>query len=204
MKKTFVALALAAACPAFAAMSSVSWGDMAMQTTGDFQWYVWEDSSVSKGEAWGDYSDDGTTVTSSGQAEYALKGWHWIGGILAPGATATFSMLATVGASDTATARAAIALGDTQDSIGCITALGENCSDSRTLTVSARNDTDAAMEVRFGQFHDRFIRQDEPTTQMLSAAAAPVPEPETWALMLAGLVGLGYLNRRRARQTPPC
>ncbi len=30
-------------------------------------------------------------------------------------------------------------------------------------------------------------------------SAAPVPEPESWALMLLGLTGLGWLQRRRAR-----
>ena len=30
-------------------------------------------------------------------------------------------------------------------------------------------------------------------------ALAPVPEPETWALMLAGLIGVGWAARRKGR-----
>lgn len=39
----------------------------------------------------------------------------------------------------------------------------------------------------------------------VTAAVTPVPEPETWALMLAGLTGLGFVSRRRrqsAGRTP--
>jgi hypothetical protein len=40
------------------------------------------------------------------------------------------------------------------------------------------------------------------TSLMLVAATAPIPEPETWAMMLAGLGLMGFLARRRRRGRP--
>lgn len=38
---------------------------------------------------------------------------------------------------------------------------------------------------------------DGVSVELVSLPTAPVPEPESWALMLAGLTGLGFLQRRR-------
>jgi PEP-CTERM motif len=37
----------------------------------------------------------------------------------------------------------------------------------------------------------------------VSLVPAPVPEPSTWAMMLAGLTGLGVMALRRSRKTTP-
>jgi hypothetical protein len=38
---------------------------------------------------------------------------------------------------------------------------------------------------------------DEVTARFTVAAVTEIPEPSTWALMLAGLAGLGFMARRR-------
>jgi len=40
---------------------------------------------------------------------------------------------------------------------------------------------------------------DGVSVELVAMPTAPVPEPETWALMAAGLAGLGYMRRRHAR-----
>jgi hypothetical protein len=42
--------------------------------------------------------------------------------------------------------------------------------------------------------------QIKPGTYSIAAVAAPVPEPETHAMMLAGLGTIGYMAARRRRQ----
>ena len=33
--------------------------------------------------------------------------------------------------------------------------------------------------------------------------SSAVPEPSTWAMLIAGFAGLGFVARRRARRSPP-
>lgn len=40
---------------------------------------------------------------------------------------------------------------------------------------------------------------DEPFTRASFMVSAPVPEPETWAMLLAGIGMLGVIARRRSR-----
>ena len=41
-----------------------------------------------------------------------------------------------------------------------------------------------------------------PEDLVLSVTTTPVPEPSTWAMMLAGFAGLGFLTYRASRETP--
>jgi PEP-CTERM motif len=41
-----------------------------------------------------------------------------------------------------------------------------------------------------------------PEDLMLSVTVTQVPEPSTWAMMLAGFAGLGFLSYRASRKTP--
>jgi hypothetical protein len=38
-----------------------------------------------------------------------------------------------------------------------------------------------------------------PVSQSITAVAAPVPEPETYAMMMAGLGMMGFIARRRRK-----
>jgi PEP-CTERM motif len=40
-----------------------------------------------------------------------------------------------------------------------------------------------------------------PADLVLSVTTTPVPEPSTWAIMLAGFAGLGFLSYRASRKT---
>ena len=40
-----------------------------------------------------------------------------------------------------------------------------------------------------------------PEDLVLSVTVTPVPEPSTWAMMLAGFAGLGFLSYRASRKT---
>jgi len=51
-----------------------------------------------------------------------------------------------------------------------------------------------------GDVHTTEVRFDGSLTLLVGIdnfSLAPVPEPGTWALMLAGLAGLGWMGRRR-------
>lgn len=65
----------------------------------------------------------------------------------------------------------------------------DSVGDSRTLSVSLVNDGDASMPGYLQAYVQAYGYSNAPA----------VPEPETWALMLAGLVGLRWVARRHAR-----
>jgi hypothetical protein len=84
-----------------------------------------------------------------------------------------------------------------QGTAGC--GIGQNCSEG-TLTVSPTiaHQTFITCSV-FGGEAD--CRQDVFPNENI--AFAPVPEPSTWAMMLAGFAGLGWLAHARRRKTLP-
>jgi hypothetical protein len=71
-------------------------------------------------------------------------------------------------------------------------ALSTNTTYSWELDFSDRVETTVDGVLTFTDFDVR-------TDGSFTTAAAATPEPSTWAMMLLGFVGIGYLGRRRMR-----
>ena len=71
-------------------------------------------------------------------------------------------------------------------------------SDVTTLTYGATLPSINGVGFGAGNYSDQTTGFSEQLTN--DAAVAAVPEPSTWAMMVAGFAGLGFLSYRRTRR----
>jgi hypothetical protein len=94
----------------------------------------------------------------------------------------------------------ALDLSARQGTPGCT--FGQNCSES-TLTVSPTIAQQTSIFCSFFEGGGSCGRGFSQENIAFVASSAPVPEPSTWAMMLAGFAGLGFLGWRGSRKTTP-
>ncbi len=127
--------------------------------------------------------------------------------VLASGATASF-----LGSALTSSMNAALALRltgeagvSTFDLYGLGTAFGANPSafgfSNATDACGAVANADCSKYVYWDGIHPTEAGHAAIADAMY-AIAVPVPEPETWAMLVAGLGALGWTSRRRAKASP--
>jgi hypothetical protein len=88
-----------------------------------------------------------------------------------------------------------------QGTPGC--SFGQNCSEG-TVTVSPTTAQQTFITCSVFEGGESCGREIFPIENIaFVASSAPVPEPSTWAMMLAGFAGLGWLAHTRGRKTSP-
>jgi hypothetical protein len=102
-----------------------------------------------------------------------------------------------------------LASGETFDIVGTGDGLTNGLT-SLSLDGDACWASGGGFECNGGAFFDFFNRSVVPGTLVgglnpqdlvLSVTTTPVPEPSTWAMMLAGFAGIGFLSYRASRKT---
>lgn len=219
MTKLLLALACAVASLAAGAQttsasfvpSTVSWSLTDLDTNDGIAPFLdtSRSSSFSElliGQDVGRIIDMGSSLTGRGPASAWRQGFEVVDMLfLSPRTAVTFSLATEVGTKGKATAemrlQAAIGATGFQDTVACSTTNGKACVRSDLLAVTLTNPTGDEASVLYGRSWLLSIgAPSQPafaSERSMAMSMAPIPEPGTVALMLAGLAGLAVLRWRR-------